>query len=66
MAALMTEKDLMIADRAFRSLREEAYILTGWSKHKAKELTQWQQQETKEISNQRGSLERFIGDLVDR
>jgi hypothetical protein len=54
MTELMHKNDLLITDRAFRSLREKLNLLCGWTKQKAKQLTLWQKQETTEISQQRG------------
>jgi len=50
----MDKNDLLITDRAFRSLREKLNLLCGWTKIQARNLTKWQQQETTEISQQRG------------
>lgn len=77
MASLMDPRDVMITDRAFRSLRDKLCILCGWTKPKLAALKNWQLQETKELSEQRGmlnvkkfkisgSFERYIGHLVAR
>ena len=50
----MDKNNLLITDRAFRSLREKLNLLCGWTKTQARNLTKWQQQETTEISQQRG------------
>ena len=56
MAAQMTLIDLLITDRAFRSLRKKLAILCGWTKSPGKGLTHWQQQENSEISSERGKI----------
>ena len=60
MASLMSSYDLMITDKAFRSLREKLNILCGWTKAKNKSLADWQKQENKEISTERGILEYLL------
>ena len=55
-AALMEKRDVLITDRAFHSLREHICLLCGWSKTRTSQLSEWQKQETKEISQQRGNL----------
>ena len=50
----MKIRDLMIVDRAFRSLRNQLALLCGWTKNKAQQLPYWKQQETAEVSQQRG------------
>ena len=49
MDTLMGSYDLMIIDRAFRSLRGKLNLLCGWTKKKNKQLKAWQQQENNEI-----------------
>jgi hypothetical protein len=53
--SLMDQRDLMIADRAFRSLRLILCILAGWIKKKRQDLEQWQTEENRQISEQRGN-----------
>jgi len=54
MRDLMDPRDLMITDRAFRPLREKLNILCGWNNSRTKQLSEWQKQENKELSQQRG------------
>ncbi len=43
----MEPRDVIIEDRAFRSIRENIHIITGWSKTCASELANWQKKETR-------------------
>lgn len=53
---LFEPRDLMIGDRAFRSLQTHIPIICGWIKPRGRPLSGWQQVETSQISNQRGCL----------
>lgn len=53
--SLFEFRDLMIGDRAFCALRKSISILCGWKNTKTKQIDGWQQQENREISNQRGN-----------
>lgn len=53
--SLFEFRDLMIADRAFISLKRSLPLISGWKSTRTKEVEEWQQQENREISNQRGN-----------
>ena len=50
----MDIRDVMITDKAFRSLRNQICLVCGWTKPRLKTLCEWQKQESKELSQQRG------------
>ena len=54
MVNVMEPRDLMITDKAFRSLRDELQNICAWVKPRGINLSFWQNQESKEVSQQRG------------
>lgn len=56
---ILGTQDLMFADKMFVSFRKEQLLgprlLTGWKKSPHAELNEWQKEESRQISEQRGS-----------
>lgn len=50
----MDPRDLMITDRIFSPLREEIPIISGWSKTCYSNVNEWQIEENRQLSEQRG------------
>ena len=50
----MDPRDLMIVDRIFFPLREEIPIISGWSKTRYIDVNEWQREENRQLSEQRG------------
>jgi hypothetical protein len=50
----MDPRDLMITDRIFSPLREEIPIISGWSKTRYSNINEWQIEENRQLSEQRG------------
>ena len=71
-------RDLFIVDKIFSPLRNEGVsLISGWSNRSVNRIDDWQQEENRQLSEQRGqvseiyltfsgSLERFIGHVVCR
>ena len=55
---LMDQRDIMICDCAFRSLREEICLVTGWPSIRSldPETRAWMREETRQVSDQRGNF----------
>ena len=59
----MTKKDLIIADLMFECFTHKLKLISGWKRTKRNPLEDWQLEENIEVTDQRGFLERRLGDV---
>ena len=62
----MFKLDRMICDQTFRAIRDKLAVIVGWTKPPNQNLPEWALEETRQVSEQRGSYEQNLSDLTDK